>query len=626
MNHLKITSVFLSVALCMSFVMTPVTAVADETEAPSETTETTEATETTETKETEAPKETEKVTEPTEETEPSESAPAESEREDETVPSESEPASSEEAEPSEPSETEATTPSEPSETEAEAKTEPQTDSKKSSNALAGGGPCGTNANWAYDGYGTLTITGSGAMGNYEPNGPWLQFIDGITKVVISDGITSIGKNNFKDCENLKSVTFPDSVKSIGEYAFAGCKGLTSVTLPSNLKEIASYAFKDCTGIKSLTIPGSVDTVLYGFAFDNCGITTLTISNGVRTINGSFSNCESLTTIYIPKSVASLQYSFFGSKNIKEINYSSNATDWSKISGLETNDFSKAKINYIDTFYTITVKDVSYGSITLSKYTATKGETIRITAKPDPGYYLASFKVNGVQHLGNAFSVPGEDSIVEPEFRLAASAPIGETFVDYDHHILYQVTNNATDGTGTVTCLGFVPSYPIDEAQLKISHASAVIAATVSLYGINYRVTSIKAGSFRDDKYIQTVSIGSNVAVIGDNAFYNCAGITKVTIGKGVKTIGNNAFARCPKISSFTVTSAVLYKIGTTAFYKDSKLKTLYIKYTTKLSKKGVKKSLKGSSVKTVKVKKSKVKKYKKYFTKKNCGRKVKVKK
>ena len=617
MKHIKITSVLLSVALCMSFVMTPVTAVAAETEVPSETTE---STETTETKETEAPNETEK------ETEPSESVPAESEREEETVPSESEPASSDEPEPSEPSQTEESIPSAPSEAETEAKTEPQTDSKKSSNALAGGGPCGTNANWAYDGYGTLTITGSGAMGNYEPNGPWLKFIDEITKVVISDGITSIGKNNFKDCENLKSVTFPDSVKSIGAYAFAGCKGLTSVTLPSNLKEIASYAFKDCTGIKSLTIPGSVDNGLYGFAFDNCGITTLTISNGVRTINGSFSNCESLTTIYIPKSVVSLQNSFFCSGNIKEINYSGNATDWSKISGLETNDFSKAKINYIDAFYTLTVKDVSNGSITLSKYTATKGETVRITAYPDPGYYFASFKLNDSNRLGNTFSMPGEDSILEPEFRLAASAPIGETFVDYDHHILYQVTNNATDGTGTVTCLGFVPSYPIDEAQLKISHASAVIAATVSLYGINYRVTSIKAGSFRDDKYIQTMSIGSNVAVIGDNAFYNCAGITKVTIGKGVKTIGANAFARCPKLSSFTVASAVLSKIGATAFYKDSKLKTLNIKYTTKLSKKGVKKSLKGSSVKTVKVKKSKVKKYNKYFTKKNCGKKVKVKK
>ena len=59
---------------------------------------------------------------------------------------------------------------------------------------------------------------------------------------------------------------------------------------------------------------------------------------------------------------------------------------------------------------------------------------------------------------------------------------------------------------------------------------------------------------------------------------------------------------------------------------DSKLKTLNIKKTKKLSKSGVKNSLKGSSVKTVKVKKSKIRKYKKYFKKSNSGRKVKVKK
>ncbi|MCR5340118.1 MAG: leucine-rich repeat domain-containing protein, partial [Saccharofermentans sp.] len=97
-------------------------------------------------------------------------------------------------------------------------------------------------------------------------------------------------------------------------------------------------------------------------------------------------------------------------------------------------------------------------------------------------------------------------------------------------------------------------------------------------------------------------------------------------GSKVKTIGANAFAYCSKLSSFKITSKVLSKIGSYAFNKDSKLKTVYFKYTTKLTKKGVKKSLKGSKVKTVKVKKSKVKKYKKYFTKKNCGRRVKVKK
>ena len=60
--------------------------------------------------------------------------------------------------------------------------------------------------------------------------------------------------------------------------------------------------------------------------------------------------------------------------------------------------------------------------------------------------------------------------------------------------------------------------------------------------------------------------------------------------------------------------------------KDKKLKTVKIKNTAKLTKSGVKKSLKGSYVKTVKVKKAKVKAYKKIFKKSNSGRFVTVKK
>ena len=75
-----------------------------------------------------------------------------------------------------------------------------------------------------------------------------------------------------------------------------------------------------------------------------------------------------------------------------------------------------------------------------------------------------------------------------------------------------------------------------------------------------------------------------------------------------------------------ITSNMFSKIGPFSFSGDKALKTLYLKKTTKLTKSGVKKSLKGSSVKTVKVKKSKIKKYKKYFKKSNSGKKVKVKK
>ena len=54
-------------------------------------------------------------------------------------------------------------------------------------------------------------------------------------------------------------------------------------------------------------------------------------------------------------------------------------------------------------------------------------------------------------------------------------------------------------------------------------------------------------------------------------------------GSKLKTIGTGAFARCSKLSSFTITSKVLSKIGTFAFNKDYKLKTLYIRNTTRLT-------------------------------------------
>ncbi|MBR2674540.1 MAG: tyrosine-protein phosphatase [Mogibacterium sp.] len=97
----------------------------------------------------------------------------------------------------------------------------------------------------------------------------------------------------------------------------------------------------------------------------------------------------------------------------------------------------------------------------------------------------------------------------------------------------------------------------------------------------------------------------DVTVVGANAFASSK-IKNVTIGKNVKKIEKNAF-------------------------KKSKVKTLTVK-TKKLTKASVKSSLKGSKIKTVKVKVGKkkdnkkfVKKYKKIFTKKNAGKKVKVK-
>ena len=52
--------------------------------------------------------------------------------------------------------------------------------------------------------------------------PWYNYQEKIKKVVIENGVTSIGGYAFNDCISLTSITIPNSVKSIGSYAFEGC--------------------------------------------------------------------------------------------------------------------------------------------------------------------------------------------------------------------------------------------------------------------------------------------------------------------------------------------------------------------------------------------------------------------
>ena len=138
--------------------------------------------------------------------------------------------------------------------------------------------------------------------------------------------------------------------------------------------------------------------------------------------------------------------------------------------------------------------------------------------------------------------------------------------------------------------------------------------------------TIGAHAFDRSINITSITIPNTVTSIGSYAFANMAKLKSVVGGSSLKTIGSYAFANCKQLVTLKITSSKLKTIGAYSFKSDSRLKTLYIQKTTKLTKSSVKKSLKSSSIKTVKVKKSKVKKYKKYFTKKNCGRKVKVKK
>ena len=205
---------------------------------------------------------------------------------------------------------------------------------------------------------TLTISGSGAMEDYSNSlsRPWSSFQQQITSVVISPGITSIGKRAFKGfsklihvdiansvisigseafsyCSSLTDIIIPQSVTYIGPLAFFHCTNLSSITLSNNITSIGSSAFEDCTNLTSITIPGSVTSIGLA-AFCNCTkLTSITIPDSVTTIDlEAFKNCSSLTSITIPGSVTSIgPYVFDGCTSLNDIRYS--GTSESVISAL-----------------------------------------------------------------------------------------------------------------------------------------------------------------------------------------------------------------------------------------------------------------------------------------------------
>jgi len=104
--------------------------------------------------------------------------------------------------------------------------------------------------------GTFKVSGSGPMADYAPgdsggsSAPWSgSGIPGsgdnytIFRVIVEEGVTSVGNFAFTDCVKLMSVDIPNSVASIGEGAFSGCNGLRQIiSLSEDNPDVADDAF------------------------------------------------------------------------------------------------------------------------------------------------------------------------------------------------------------------------------------------------------------------------------------------------------------------------------------------------------------------------------------------------
>lgn len=193
------------------------------------------------------------------------------------------------------------------------------------------GTCGDNLTWSLNTAGTLTITGTGAMWNYEwcqdgdtvySSAPWAGLE--ITDIALDEGITRIGNCAFLDCRTIFApLSLPSTLQEIGDAAFSGCYGLYGeLYLPESINAIGAYAFQGCEGLTgALNLPSGI-SYIGSAVFNGCsGLTgTISIPKNVQYIGDwAFRDCIGFTgKLVVPSNVVVIdEYAFAGCAGIEQ---------------------------------------------------------------------------------------------------------------------------------------------------------------------------------------------------------------------------------------------------------------------------------------------------------------------
>ena len=344
--------------------------------------------------------------------------------------------------------------------------------------------------------GTLTISGTGAIDNYNAGGaPWYPQQNIITSIVIQDGVTRIGNNAFNGCQFCISVIIPSSITEIGEAAFKSCGSLLSLFIPNSILKIERNAFNDCLNLKTVEIEEKCTGNLRfvgisntpGPHFENCKIETLFLGRDLETekIDGAASNGSPF------------------SENPNKI-YLKTVTIGDCVKKINDYSFNDCKNLELLTF-----------------------------GKEEKLERIGSFAFNGCSSLVGALNIPQEvEKIGECAFKSCSSLTsliIPNSVLEIGRNAFSDCQNLKTvriddKCTGKLTFVGIsnTPGPHFENCKIETLY----LGRDLETEKVNGAASN--GSPFSNNTYLKLIIIGDCVKEINDYSFYNCTDITQIT--------------------------------------------------------------------------------------------------